>query len=65
MKIYFIPNSLTINYDYLLKPILKPRVCLVSPYHNRIEQLLDKLWRHIQDRSVHPSKFRQLQVARH
>ena len=35
-------------------------VSLVSPDLNRIEQLLDELWRCIRDRSVQPWSFRQL-----
>ena len=38
-------------------------VCLDSPDLNTIEQLLDELWRHIQDRSVQPRNLGKLQVV--
>ena len=38
-------------------------VSLVSPDLNAIEQLLDELWRRIQDHSVQPRNLQQLQVA--
>ena len=41
------------------------RVSLVSPDLITIEQLLDEFWRRIQDRSVQPRNFCQLQVALH
>ena len=41
------------------------RVSLVSPELNMIEQLLDELWRCIQNLSLQPRNLRQLQVALH
>ena len=40
-------------------------VSLLSQDINEIEQLLDELWRRIQDCSVQPRNLRQLQVALH
>ena len=41
------------------------RTSLVSPDLNTIEQLVDELWRRIQDLSVQPRNLRQLQVVLH
>ena len=40
-------------------------ISLVSSDLNKIEQLLDELWRHIQDHSVKPRNLQHLQVALH
>ena len=54
--------------DEAIKCVQKPKtnsVSLVSLDLNTIEQLLDELWRRIQNRSVQPRNVRQLQVALH